>query len=52
MSKVTAESAFEDSIEAHLLAGSWLEGDPGGYDRTLGLDPSELIAFLQASQPD
>ncbi|MGI8756711.1 MAG: type I restriction endonuclease, partial [Acidimicrobiales bacterium] len=52
MNKVTSESAFEDSIEAHLLANDWLEGDPSGYDRGLGLDPAELVAFLEASQPD
>ncbi len=52
MAKVTSESAFEDSIEAHLRANDWLEGDPSGYDRGLGLDPSELVACLKASQPD
>ena len=49
---VTWESAFQDSIEAHLLSNDWLEGDPSGYDRGLGPDPSELVAFLEASQPD
>jgi len=52
MAKVTSESAFEDSIEAHLLASGWLNGDPSGYDRGLGLDAAELVAFLEASQPD
>lgn len=52
MSKVTSESAFEDSIEAHLLASGWLNGDPSAYDRDLGLAPSDLVAFLEASQPD
>jgi type I restriction enzyme, R subunit len=52
MSKVTSESAFEDSIEEHLLASGWLDGDPSGYDRSLGLNPSELVIFLEASQPD
>ena len=51
MSKVTSESAFEATIEAHLLANGWLQGNPSGYDRALGLDPSELVAFLKASQP-
>jgi len=49
---VTSESAFEDSIEEHLLASGWLNGDPSGYDRGLGLDAAELVAFLEASQPD
>ncbi|MDT0261813.1 type I restriction endonuclease subunit R [Jatrophihabitans lederbergiae] len=52
MAKVTSELAFEDSIESHLLANSWLKGDPSGYDRALGLDPAQLVAFLKASQPD
>lgn len=38
MAKVTSESAFEDSIEAHLLASDWRKGDPSTYDRALGLD--------------
>ncbi|MGI8868125.1 MAG: type I restriction endonuclease, partial [Mycobacteriales bacterium] len=49
---MTSESAFEDSIEAHLLAHGWRQGDPTAYDRRLGLDPAELVAFLEASQPD
>jgi type I restriction enzyme R subunit len=52
MARVTSEAAFEDSIEAHLLANGWLRGSPAGYVRALGLDPSELIGFLEASQPD
>jgi len=52
MAKVTSESAFEDSIEEHLLATGWLKGDPSGYDRSLGLDPAELVSFLEASQLD
>ena len=51
MSKVTSESAFEATIEAHLLANGWLHGNPSGYDKALGLDPSELVAFLKVSQP-
>lgn len=51
MAKVTSESAFEDSIEEHLLASGWLKGDPSGYDRGLGLDAAELVAFLETSQP-
>src|SRR3954452_20146752 len=52
MSKVRSESAFEDSIEAHLLASGWLNGGSASYDRALGLNPSELVAFLEASQPE
>lgn len=50
--KVMSEAAFEDSIEAHLLANGWSKGSLASYDRTLGLDPSELAGFLQDSQPE
>ena len=30
---VHTESAFESSIEAHLLAHGWAKGDPAAYDR-------------------
>ncbi len=46
------EAAFEETIEQHLLDNHWLKGDPSGYDRTFGLDVGELIAFLEATQPD
>ena len=52
MSGVLRESAFEASIEAHLLANGWTKGSPASYDRALGLDPNELVAFLKASQPE
>ncbi|MGI9093369.1 MAG: hypothetical protein ACR2FF_08025 [Mycobacteriales bacterium] len=52
MAKVTSEAAFEDAIEAHLLAHGWRQGSAASYDRTFGLDPSELVAFLEASQPE
>ena len=49
---VVSESAFESSIEAHLLAHGWLQVAPSSYDRALGLIPDELFAFLAGSQPD
>lgn len=52
MSRVTSERAFEESIEAHLLANGWRKGNRHEYDGTLGLMPAELAAFLQMSQPD
>lgn len=52
MSKVTSEGAFEESIEAHLLANGWGKGRALEYDVALGLMPLDLAAFLQASQPD
>ena len=45
------EDAFEEHVETHLLDNGWLKGHPAGYDRVLGMDPSELVAFLQATQP-
>ena len=49
---VVSESAFESSIEAHLLSHEWLQVAPSSYDRALGLIPDELFAFLAESQPD
>ena len=48
---ITREEAFEANIEAHLLAHGWTSVAPGSYDRKHGLFPSEVIAFVKASQP-
>ena len=45
------EKQFEAEIEAHLLANGWVQGDPSAYDRELGLDMGQLVAFIQATQP-
>lgn len=47
----TDEKAFEDAIEASLLAGGYLKSEPSHFDPTLGLDPVELFAFIEATQP-
>ena len=52
MSGVVGESAFEASIEAHLLSHGWSALVPLAYDRGLGMVPDELVAFLAESQPD
>lgn len=52
MSKVTSETAFEDSIEQHLLDNGWRQGSSATYSRKLGLDSGELATFIAASQPD
>jgi type I restriction enzyme R subunit len=52
MSAVHKESAFEESIEAVLLASCWEKLDPAAYDVRLGLFPDELVTFFSASQPD
>jgi type I restriction enzyme R subunit len=49
---VHQESAFESSIETHLLGHGWSALPPAGYDRALGLFPDELVAFIESSQPD
>ena len=46
------EAAFEDSIEAALLAsGGFAPGDAATFDRRRGLDAGVLLGFVQASQP-
>lgn len=45
------EKQFEAEIEAHLLANGWVQGDPASYDRELGLDMDQLVAFVQDTQP-
>jgi type I restriction enzyme R subunit len=52
VSEIVKESAFESSIEAHLLASRWSRLSAQGYDVGLGLVADELVAFIQASQPD
>ena len=46
------ETAFEAEIEAWLLDHGYAKGDPRSFDRALGLDPGELLAFVAATQPD
>ncbi len=45
-----SERGFEDAIEAILLAGGYHKGKPASFDRVLGLDPTELYAFIDATQ--
>ena len=51
MTQAHKEAAFEESIEKQLVDNGWLQGDSATYDRTMGLDPSELFAFIAATQP-
>lgn len=45
------ERLFEDSIEQFLLQyGGWLRSSPSNFDPVLGLDTSELFAFISATQ--
>ncbi len=52
MTKQHTESAFEATIEAHLLANGWEQGDASFYRVDLGLDTYELLAFIHATQPE
>jgi type I restriction enzyme R subunit len=46
------ELPFEGEIEASLLErGGYAKGDPQAFDRGLGLDPGEVVAFVEATQP-
>lgn len=44
------ERAFEDAIEAHLRAHAWLKSLPADFDPVLGLDATELFAFIGETQ--
>ena len=44
------EKAFEDAIEASLLASGYVKSVSSNFDRVLGLDTSELFAFVGATQ--
>jgi type I restriction enzyme, R subunit len=47
------ERKFEGAIEAWLLEhGGYAKGKPRTFDRALGLDPGEVLAFIEATQPD
>ncbi len=45
------ERKFEGAIEAWLLEhGGYAKGNPRTFDRTLGLEPGEVLAFVRATQ--
>ena len=53
MTPGATERKFEGAIEAFLLEhGGYAKGDPRSFDRALGVDPGEVIAFVQETQPD
>ena len=45
------ESTLETLFADHLSANGWFVGSATNYSRDLGLDPVELLAFVQATQP-
>jgi type I restriction enzyme R subunit len=48
------EIEFENDICNHLAANGWLyaEGDANGYDTPRALFPADVLAWVQATQPD
>ncbi|WP_405089344.1 type I restriction endonuclease [Micromonospora sp. NBC_01392] len=52
MSAVNQEQSFEMGIEASLLDSRWARGRGSHYQRHLGLDSAELLAFVGATQPE
>ena len=45
------EAGFETLIVDHLTAvGGWAEGSAAGYDRQLGLLPTDLVSFVKDTQ--
>ena len=46
------ETAFEASIEKHLTEHGWHKASPKGFDRRQLLHTEELLAFVEATQPD
>ena len=47
------EISFETEICQHLADHGWLyaEGDAAGYDRARALFPADVLAWVQATQP-
>ena len=50
--KAHREIVFEAAIEASLLAGGYVKGDPADYDPEIAIDRRQSLSWLQASQPD
>lgn len=46
------ELAFEDAIEAHLLNNGYAQDKPADFDRALALQPAQVLAFIERSQPE
>jgi len=45
------EQDFEEHIEGHLVSSGYTSSDPSIYDKTLCLIPTQLIDFIQETQP-
>ena len=49
---ITTEKAFEEAIEADLLNEGYTCGNVSHWEKSLSLDTTEVIAFIEMSQPD
>jgi len=45
------EQDFEEHIEEHLISSGYSSLDPTTYDKTLCLIPTQLMGFIQETQP-
>jgi len=48
----TSERALESLIMQHLCAHGYVLGNPKDYQADVALDVVQLLAFLQATQPE
>jgi len=48
----TSEKGLESLIVRHLTAHGYVQGNPKDYQADVALDTVQLLAFLQATQPD
>ena len=46
-----SESAFENVIEAHLLANGYVSIAGDGFDRERAIFPDVVLAFIRETQP-
>lgn len=51
MSTQTSEKAFETYVEQMLLAKGWQQGSVSEWDQERALFPSQIVAFIAATQP-
>ena len=49
--KRTSEQAFEDVIDAHLLANGYVSIAGDGFDRERAIFPETVLAFIRETQP-
>lgn len=47
----TNENAFESNVTAMLAQAGWRSGNVADWDKSLALFPSQVVGFIQATQP-